>query len=93
MNETQLKILELLYANIANVAKNNGWSEQKIRKMADLQRDDVKVALGLLNDKRLLQVLKKKIKFGKDSIEEIKYRITQKGIDKYITEMQKHMSC
>lgn len=92
MDSVQFAILQTLYENIEKIMKTNGWVESKIRKSSSLGKDETKVALLLLLDKKLISQEKVNIKLGRATITESKYRINQKGIDEYHT-VNRPFSC
>lgn len=81
MDDIQFIILEILYNNNTNVIKNDGWGEHKIRKMTSLNKEDVRVALTLLSDKKLITLIRHPL--GKPTNIAITYRINQRGIEEY----------
>lgn len=92
MDFVQIKVLETLYENIEDVIKHRGWSESKIRRFSSFEKGELRVALALLSDKKLITTEKEKIKLGKENSIEVKYRINQKGIDEY-KKISKPISC
>ena len=84
--ELELEILKVLIDNQKKIIKNNGWSSHKIyRNINNHSKEEVKIALASLCDRKLVKITL--VKNG--DIKDYVYRINDNGIKFYNKESEK----